>query len=75
MINRGQQPFPDDDLSIVPVFEQEKVDLSWYLESLWTLVWAGGLIPDLPIPEPVGDGLASLLPNLQAGETGAPDHT
>jgi Domain of unknown function (DUF4272) len=51
--------------------EQEKIDLYWYLESLWTLVWAGGLIPDIPIAEPVGDHLASLLPNLQVGETGA----
>ncbi len=50
--------------------EQDKVDLYWYVESLWTLVWAGQLIPDVPIPQPVGDHLASLLPNLQVGETG-----
>lgn len=50
--------------------EQEKIDLYWYVESLWTLAWAGQLIPDIQIPEPVGDGLASLLPNLQVGETG-----
>ncbi len=50
--------------------EQEQTDLYWYLESLWTLAWAGRLIPDIPIPEPVGDSLASLLPDLQVGETG-----
>ncbi len=51
--------------------QQEKVDLYWYMESLWTLVWAGALIPDIPIAQPVGDDLASLLPNLQIGENAA----
>jgi len=51
--------------------EQEKIDLYWYVESLWTLTWAGALIADIPIAEPVGDDLASLLPNLQVGETPA----
>jgi hypothetical protein len=32
------------------------------------LIWAGGLIPELPVTEPVGDILASLLPNLQINE-------
>ena len=48
--------------------EQESIDLYWYIESLWALMWAGGLIPDLPIDQPVGDNMASLAPNLQTNE-------
>jgi hypothetical protein len=51
--------------------DQARVDLFWYLESLWALVWAGGLIADLPVEQPVGDELASLLPDLRRNEPGA----
>lgn len=49
--------------------EQTLSDLYWYLESLWTLTWAGGLTSDLSIDQPVGDELASHVPNLQVGDT------
>ncbi|UOQ98717.1 DUF4272 domain-containing protein [Hymenobacter sp. 5317J-9] len=42
--------------------------LHWYLESLWALMWATKMIDDLEAEEPVGDNMASLLPNLQKGD-------
>ena len=51
--------------------QQDRIDLYWYLEALWAFAWAGQLIPELPIDKPVGDELASLLPDIQNGEGGA----
>ena len=48
--------------------EQILTNLYWYLESLWALAWAGGLTNELSIGQPVGDELASHVPNLQLGE-------
>jgi hypothetical protein len=48
--------------------EQEDIDLYWYIEALWALLWVGGLIPDMPFDQPVGDHMAALVPNLQRGE-------
>jgi hypothetical protein len=56
---------PEADLT-----KQERIDLYWYLEALWALVWAGQLIPDLPIEKPVGDNLASLVPSIKQNEDG-----
>ncbi len=50
--------------------EQELTDLRWYLEALWAFVWAGGFNEAMPINEPIGDQLASFLPNLQTNESG-----
>jgi hypothetical protein len=50
--------------------EQNRIDLYWYIEALWALAWVGGLIADLSIDEPVGDSLASLLPDIERGEGG-----
>lgn len=55
------------------VTEQEKKNLYWYLEALWTMAWVLGMIEGLPFDEPVGSQLASLLPNLQEWEE--PDAT
>lgn len=41
------------------------------IESIWALVWVGGLIPGLPFDRPVEDRMASLLPNLQRNEPAA----
>lgn len=49
---------------------QQRIDLYWYIEALWTLVWSGGLVAELKIDEPVGEGLASLMPDLRTGEDG-----
>lgn len=48
--------------------EQERINLYWYIEALWTLAWAGQLIDELPFDEGVGDILASLCPALQRNE-------
>jgi hypothetical protein len=49
--------------------DQDRTNLYWYIEALWALAWIGSLIPDLDVIEPVGDHLASLMPNLQRGES------
>jgi hypothetical protein len=59
------------DKSGADLTEQELVDLHWYLEALWALAWAGGLIDELFFDQPVGDNLASLCPNLQRNEPGS----
>jgi len=56
----------DDDLT-----EQERINLYWYIEGLWTLVWAGQLVAELPFDEGVGNILASLCPALQRNEDGS----
>ena len=56
----------NDDLS-----EQELTNLFWYIESLWTIVWVGNLIDDLPFNKGVQSSLASLSPNLQRNEDGS----
>lgn len=50
---------------------QERANLFWYVEALWALAWAGGLIDRLPFDKPAGDNLASLSPNLQQNEDGS----
>lgn len=51
--------------------EQERINLYWYIEALWAMVWAGQLTEDLAIDQHVGGNLASLLPNLQVYEDGS----
>lgn len=51
--------------------EQEKTDLHWYLESLWALMWVGGVVDELDFDDGVPDTMAALCPDLQKGEDGA----
>ena len=48
--------------------EEELSSLGWSMEALWALVWAGGLIEALRVEKPIGNNLASLLPNIQRNE-------
>lgn len=50
---------------------QERANLFWYVEALWALAWAGGLVDQLPFDKRAGDNLASLSPNLQQNEDGS----
>lgn len=50
---------------------QELTDLQWSLEALWALMWAGSLVPDLPIDSHVPDTMATLVPNLEKNEGGS----
>jgi len=43
--------------------------LRWYLEGLWALMWATQMIESLDEKEWCGDEMATLLPNLEEGET------
>lgn len=49
--------------------EQELNSLSWYAEGLWALMWLTEMCDDLPAEEYVSDNAASLLPNLEQGES------
>lgn len=51
--------------------ENEIVDLYWYIEALWALMWVGSLIKDMPFDRPVEDSMALLAPNLQANDDGS----
>jgi hypothetical protein len=48
--------------------EQEKINIFWFNEDLWALMWAGNLINDLPIDKCVEDRMVKLCPNLENGE-------
>lgn len=52
------------------ISEQQKSDLEWSIEALWALMWAGGLIPDLPVDTHVADTMVTLVPDLQKNEDG-----
>jgi len=51
--------------------EQEKINIYWFIEAVWALMWAGNLINDLPIDKCVEDRMAKLCPNLEKGEDDA----
>lgn len=53
----------DEDLSNLEINT-----LRWYLEGLWALMWAMGMIDTLDEKEWCGDEMAALLPDLQEGE-------
>jgi hypothetical protein len=53
-----------DDLTVI-----ESNGLRWYLEGLWALMWVTGMIDELDEKNWCGDHMASLLPNLEEGET------
>ena len=48
--------------------EQENINIFWFNEALWALMWAGKLIEDLPIDKPVEDYMVELCPNLEQNE-------
>ena len=50
------------------ITEQQRIELYWYIEALWALVWSGQLIAELGIDQPVGDNLATLMPKLRINE-------
>lgn len=49
--------------------EEEINSLMWYLESLWALMWLTKMVDKLEAEKHVGDNMASLLPNLEDGDT------
>ena len=51
--------------------EQELTKLYWYIECVWTLMWIGSLIDELPYDSPVYDWMAQLTPNIQQNEDGS----
>lgn len=44
---------------------KETADLFWYTESLWALMWAGGLLDEMKFDGPVDFEMSMLSPNLQ----------
>jgi len=49
--------------------EEEINSLMWYLEALWALMWLTKMVDKLDAEKHVGDNMASLLPNLEDGDT------
>ena len=49
--------------------EEEVNSLMWYLEGLWALMWLAQMVDKLEAEKHVGDNMASLLPNLEDGDT------
>ncbi|MEH6937531.1 DUF4272 domain-containing protein [Bacillus sp. JJ664] len=54
--------------SEVYVTSTEKLQLKWYVESLWTLVWILGINNDYNYKEPVGDNLIQMVPDIKKNE-------
>ena len=49
--------------------DEEINSLMWYLEALWALMWLTKMVDKLEAEKHVGDQMASLLPNLEDGDT------
>ena len=54
--------------SATDISDHEKCDLSWYVESLYALVWAGSIYDALDVEEYVPETLVNHTPNLQESE-------
>ena len=50
---------------------QEDIDLSWSVETIYALMWVGGLLNDLSPEGSLPDGIARLSPDIEFGESGA----
>jgi Domain of unknown function (DUF4272) len=48
--------------------EQQLIDLYWYIEALWALLWVGNIIETMPFDRGVEDSMTSVCPNLQFNE-------
>jgi hypothetical protein len=48
--------------------EQSSTSLYWYIEAIWALAWAGSLVDELSVIEPVSPDLAKFLPDIENGE-------
>ena len=49
--------------------EQELTNLRWNLEGLWAMMWATQMVHELDPVKWCGDNMASLLPNLEQGQS------
>jgi hypothetical protein len=49
--------------------EQESIDMYWYIESLWALMWAGGLVDILPFNVCADDRMAGMCPDPLSEDT------
>lgn len=48
--------------------QQELIDLYWYIEALWALLWATKIVDKMDFTTPIPDSMAALCPNLQMNE-------
>lgn len=54
------------------IARHERIDLSWWIESIYGLLWVLGLKHDLGPEVRVPDDLVRLTPNIERGEPAAP---
>ena len=52
--------------------EQNQINIYWYVETIWTFAWIGGLHSHLTFNTGVEDTLASYLPNIERNESAKP---
>ncbi len=50
--------------------QQERINASWYDEAIYALLWAGGLVPGLPLDENYPASMLEILPNVERDESG-----
>lgn len=48
--------------------KQDKINLRWYLESLWAIMWVMNKVDTLDFTAPIPDTMVILCPNLQKQE-------
>lgn len=53
-----------------PIEEQAKINLSWSLEAIYALLWAGGFTPSLPLDAGSEQEAFNALPRVLEDETG-----
>lgn len=51
------------------LLEQDQIDIYWFIEAIWAFAWIGGLHNNLTFNSGVEDSLASMLPNIENGES------
>jgi hypothetical protein len=52
--------------------EQDRINIYWYVEALWTFAWIGGMHESLSFNTGVEDSLATMLPNIANGDLAEP---
>jgi Domain of unknown function (DUF4272) len=50
------------------ITKQESIDLYWYIESLWALMWATSIIKQMPFDQGIPDDMVTFCPNLRINE-------
>lgn len=50
------------------ITKQESIDLYWYIEGLWALMWATKIIEHMPFDKGISDDMVEFCPDLRIDE-------